>query len=322
MLLLPTRCLWNQANNLVMKQPTRRRQAVLKKTCLLKPRARTSQSASVSIPDELSTALTTDTNPLSASAPPADTLSSHSSQQTEKTSHPQKDLPAQTTDTNQSLASDSLSGDAPLADTLSWNQANNLVMKQPTRRRQAVLKKTCLLKPRTRTSHLLVFLSWMSCQLLEPPTQTSHLPAQTTDTNQSSASNSLSGELGSDSSQQRGAKSPTNTEISRNPAKDSTAPTTNTNISPSLADEPSSNSTQLGQSNTNNTSTPQKDLPAQSTELNESARSTSQSNNLSSSLTRVQQEEDETTPDEPTPDLPDEPTRNQPDKANDGRPAR
>ncbi|KAA1111186.1 Golgi to ER traffic- protein [Puccinia graminis f. sp. tritici] len=164
------------------------------------------------------------------------------------------------------------------------------------------------------------------------------LPAQTTDTNQSSASDSLSGELGSDSSQQRGAKLPTNTKISSNPAKDSTAPTTDTNqsetnISPSLADEPSSNSTQLGQSNTNNTSTPQKDLPAQSTELNKSAPSTSQSNNLSSSLTRVPQEEDEPTPDQPdettpdqqdetTPDQQDEPTPDQPDKANDGWPAR
>ncbi|KAA1111210.1 hypothetical protein PGTUg99_000857 [Puccinia graminis f. sp. tritici] len=47
-------------------------------------------SASVSILDEFSTAPTTDTNQQSASAPPANTLSSNSSQQTEKTSHPQK----------------------------------------------------------------------------------------------------------------------------------------------------------------------------------------------------------------------------------------
>ncbi|KAA1136739.1 hypothetical protein PGTUg99_000959 [Puccinia graminis f. sp. tritici] len=135
------------------------------------------------------------------------------------------------------------------------------------------------------------------------------LPAQTTDTNQSSASDSLSGELGSDSSQQRGAKC---------------QPTPR---SPAILQK-----TQLLQPPTQITLL-KKRLPAQSTELNKSAPSTSQSNNLSSSLTRVPQEEDEPTPDQPdettpdqqdetTPDQQDEPTPDQPDKANDGRPAR
>ncbi|KAA1069908.1 Golgi to ER traffic- protein [Puccinia graminis f. sp. tritici] len=245
---------------------------------------------------------TTDTNLSlavdSLSDPLSSDLSHHETTNAQKTSSPQKDLPAQTSDADQSSAGVSILDELSTARTTDTNQSS----------------------ASTSPANMLTSNSSQQTEKTNHPQK--DLPAQTTDTNQSSASNSLSGELGSDSSQQRGAKSPTNTEISRNPAKDSTAPTTNTNISPSLADEPSSNSTQLGQSNTNNTSTPQKDLPAQSTELNESARSTSQSNNLSSSLTRVQQEEDETTPDEPTPDLPDEPTRNQPDKANDGRPAR
>ncbi|EHS64137.1 uncharacterized protein PGTG_20834 [Puccinia graminis f. sp. tritici CRL 75-36-700-3] len=323
-------------------------------------------SAGVSILDELSTARTTDTNPLSASAPPADTLSSNSSQQTEKTSHPQKRLagPKPPIQTNH-RASDSLSGDAPLADTLSSESSQQLGHEAANTEKTSSPQKdlpaqtsdadqssagvsildelsTARTTDTNQSSASTSPANMLSSNSSQQTEKTNHpqkdLPAQTTDTNQSSASDSLSGELGSDSSQQRGAKLPTNTKISSNPAKDSTAPTTDTNqsetnISPSLADEPSSNSTQLGQSNTNNTSTPQKDLPAQSTELNKSAPSTSQSNNLSSSLTRVPQEEDEPTPDQPdettpdqqdetTPDQQDEPTPDQPDKANDGRPAR
>ncbi|KAA1136738.1 hypothetical protein PGTUg99_000890 [Puccinia graminis f. sp. tritici] len=170
-----------------------------------------------------------------ASAPPANTLSSNSSQQTEKTSHPQKDLPAQTTDTNQSSASNSLSGDAPLADTLSSESSQQLGHEAANTEKTSSPQKTCLLKPRTRTSHLLHF----SCQHVvliqqQQTEKTNHpqkdLPAQTTNTNQSSASDSLSGDapladtLSSESSQQLGHEA-ANTEKTSSPQKDLPAQT-------------------------------------------------------------------------------------------------
>ncbi|KAA1111184.1 hypothetical protein PGT21_037054 [Puccinia graminis f. sp. tritici] len=284
-------------------------------------------SASVSIPDEFSTAPTTDTNQQSASAPPADTLSSNSSQQTEKTSHPQKDLPAQTTDTNQSSASDSLSGNAPLADTLSSESsqqhgheaANTEKTSSPQKDLPAQTSdadqssagvsildelstaRTTDTNPLSASAPPADTLSSNSSQQTE---KTSHpqkdLPAQTTDTNQSSASDSLSGDapladtLSSESSQQLGHEA-ANTEKTSSPQKDlpaqtsdadqssagvsildelSTARTTDTNqssASTSPANMLSSNSSQQ----TEKTNHPQKDLPAQTTDTNQSSASDS-----------------------------------------------